>query len=145
MGRSLVASVAASDGTVWQSGAGLTITLLNPLYREGGALLPHSEPKGGMAMVTDPLLRGAIDERTIAVMRLMLVLLALLSTYIDPAETTHYEAATYTILVIYLAYSITLLTLAVRDRPPLPAMGTYWADVCWDILLIGSSKGTNSI
>ena len=39
-------------------------------------------------MLTDPLLRGAIDERTIAAMRLMLALLALLSTYIDPAETT---------------------------------------------------------
>jgi len=96
-------------------------------------------------MVTDPLLRGAIDERTIAVMRLMLVLLALLSTYIDPAETTHYEAATYTVLVVYLAYSITLLTLAVRGRAPLLATVAYWADVGWDILLIGSSKGTNSI
>src|SRR5215813_7587388 len=98
-----------------------------------------------MAMVTDPLLRGAIDERTIATMRLMLVLLALLSTYIDPAETTHFEAATYTVLVVYLAYSLTLVILAVRGRTPLPATVAYWADVGWDILLIGASKGTNSI
>src|SRR5215467_6413269 len=145
MGRALVASVAAPDGTVWQAGAGRTFTLLNPLYREGGALLPRSEPKGGMAMVTDPLLRGAIDERTIAVMRLMLVLLALLSTYIDPAETTHYEAATYTVLVVYLAYSLALVMRAARGRAPLHATLAYWADVGWDILLIGSSKGTNSI
>src|SRR5215467_13095675 len=145
MGRALVASVAAPDGTVWQPDASLTFALLNPLYRERGALLPRSEPKDGMAIVTDPLLRGAIDERTIAVMRLMLVLLALLSTYIDPAETTHYEAATYTVLVVYLAYSITLLTRAVRGRAPLLATVAYWADVGWDILLIGSSKGTNSI
>ncbi len=54
--------------------------------------------------MTDPLRRGAIDERMIAAMRLMLVLLALLSTYIDPAETTHYVAATYVVLVFYLAY-----------------------------------------
>ena len=40
-----------------------------------------------MSMLTDPLLRGAIDERMIAAMRLMLALLALLSTYIDPGET----------------------------------------------------------
>src|SRR5262245_9980140 len=96
-------------------------------------------------MLTDPLLRGAIDERTIAAMRLMLVLLALLSTYIDPAETTHYVAVTYAVLAFYLGYSITLLTLAVRGRSTIPATVAYWADVGWDILLIGSSKGTNSI
>src|SRR6266852_1511473 len=96
-------------------------------------------------MLTDPLLRGAIDERMIAAMRLMLALLALLSTYIDPAETTHYVAATYTVLAFYLAYSIMMLTLAVRRRPTIPATVAYWADVGWYILLIGSSKGTNSI
>jgi len=96
-------------------------------------------------MLTDPLLRGAIDERMIAAMRLMLVLLALLSTYIDPGETTYYVAATYTVLAFYLVYSITLLTLAVRRRLILPATVAYWADVGWDILLIGSSKGTNSV
>src|SRR5438132_14376117 len=98
-----------------------------------------------MSMLTDPLLRGAIDERMIAAMRLMLALLALLSTYIDPGETTHYVAATYTVLAFYLVYSITLLTLAVRRRSTIPATVAYWADVGWDILLIGSSKGTNSI
>src|SRR5262247_1321002 len=96
-------------------------------------------------MLTDPLRRGAIDERMIAAMRLMLALLALLSTYIDPGETTHYVAATYTVLAFYLTYSITLLTLAVRRRSIIPATVAYWADVGWDILLIGSSKGTNSI
>src|SRR2546427_4957296 len=96
-------------------------------------------------MLTDPLLRGAIDERMIAAMRLMLALLALLSTYIDPAETTHYVAATYTVLAFYLAYSITLLTLAVRRRSSISATVGFWAEVGWDILLIGSSKGTNSI
>jgi len=81
----------------------------------------------------------------IAAMRLMLALLALLSTHIDPGETTHYVAATYTVLAFYLAYSITLCTLAVRRRPTIPATVAYWADVGWYILLIGSSKGTNSI
>src|SRR5438105_6363416 len=81
----------------------------------------------------------------IAAMRLMLALLALLSTCIDPAETTHYVAATYTVLAFYLAYSITLLTLAVRRRSIISATVVFWAEVGWDILLIGSSKGTNSI
>src|SRR5438132_2819525 len=96
-------------------------------------------------MLTDPLLRGAIDERMIAAMRLMLALVALLSTYIDPAETTHYVAATYTVLAFYLAYSIVLCTLAVRRHATIPATVAYWADVGWYMLLIGSSKGTNSI
>jgi signal transduction histidine kinase len=86
-----------------------------------------------------------MDDRVIAVMRLMLALLALLSTYIDPAETTHYVVATYAVLALYLAYSITLCTLAVRRPGTIPATVAYWADVGWYILLIGSSKGTNSI
>ncbi len=62
-----------------------------------------------------------MDDRVIAAMRLMLALLALLSTYIDPAETTHYVVATYAVLAFYLAYSIVLCTLAVRRRPTIPA------------------------
>src|SRR5713101_8059286 len=83
----------------------------------------------------------------IAAMRLMLALLALLSTYINPdvGETTHYVAATYAVLVLYLVYSLTLCTLAVRRRLPISATAAYWADVGWDILLIGVSKGTNSV
>src|SRR5262249_39695229 len=54
-------------------------------------------------------------------------------------------AATYTVLAFYLAYSLTLCTLAVRRRSTISATVAYWADVGWDILLIGSSKGTNSI
>jgi signal transduction histidine kinase len=96
-------------------------------------------------MLTDLLIHGAIDKRMIAAMRLMLTLLALLSTYIDPGETTHYVAATYTVLTLYLAYSITLLTLAIRRRCTIPAAVVCWLDIGWDILLIGSSKGTNSI
>ena len=96
-------------------------------------------------MFANLFILGAIDERMIAAMRLMLALLALLSTYIDPAETTHYVAATYTVLAFYLVYSLTLLTLAVRRRSTIPATVAYWADVGWDILLISSSMGTNSI
>lgn len=96
-------------------------------------------------MLADPLLLGSIDDRMIAAMRLMLALLALLSTHIDPGETTYYVAATYAVLALYLAYSITLCTLAVRRRRTIPATVAYWADVGWYLLLIGSSKGTNSI
>ena len=92
-------------------------------------------------MLTDPLVLGSMDERVIAAMRLMLALLALLSTYIDPAETTHYVTATYAVLAFYLVYSIVLCTLAVRRRQPISATVAYWADVGWSIILIASSKG----
>jgi signal transduction histidine kinase len=108
-------------------------------------LRPGPEPKGCVSMLTDPLLLGAIDDRMIAVMRLMLALLALLSTYIDPAETTSYVLATYTVLAFYLAYSIVLLMLAGRRRSTISATVAYWAELGWDIVLIGCSKGSNSI
>ena len=58
-----------------------------------------------MPRLTDPLHFRSMDDRAIAAMRLMLALLALLSTYIDPGETTHYIAATYIVLAFYLLYS----------------------------------------
>ena len=88
-------------------------------------------------MLTDPLVLGSIDDRVIAAMRLMLALLALLSTYIDPAETTHYVTVTYAVLAFYLAYCIVLCIFAVRRRPTIPATVAYWADVGWYMILIG--------
>ncbi len=74
-----------------------------------------------MSTLTDAMVLGSMDDRVIAAMRLMLALLALLSTYIDPSETTHYVVATYAVLALYLVYSIVLCTLAVRRRPSIPA------------------------
>src|SRR5262245_5823 len=103
------------------------------------------QPRCEVSELTDPVIRGAIDERMVAAMRLMLALLALLSTYINPdvAETTHYVVATYTVLACYLAYSLILVTLTFRRRALTPSALAYWADVVWYICLIGSSKGTN--
>jgi hypothetical protein len=77
-------------------------------------------------MWTDPLLRSARDARMSAAMRLVLVLVAVLSTSIDPAETTHAEAATSTVLALSLASSLTLVTLAVRLCATIPATVAYW-------------------
>ena len=100
-----------------------------------------------MSTLTDPLVLGAMDVRVIAVMRLVLALLALLSAYINPdvAEVTHYVTATYAILACYLAYSLVLCILAVRRHLTISVTVAYWADLGWYILLIGSSNGTNSI
>src|SRR5206468_979870 len=134
-----------------QFGAGERIVFACVLVERTGYRLPpsctswHKTRRAAVSALTAPLLIGSMDERVIAAMRLMLALLALLSTYVDPAETTHYVAATYVVLALYLAYSITLCTLAVRRRSTIPATVAYWADVGWYLLLIGSSKGTNSI
>src|SRR5262249_6952561 len=48
---------------------------LTPSTGSGYELRLRPEHKGGRSILTDPLLRGAIDERMIAAMRLMLALL----------------------------------------------------------------------
>ncbi|MGE3536482.1 MAG: GAF domain-containing sensor histidine kinase [Candidatus Tectimicrobiota bacterium] len=98
-----------------------------------------------MTQSTNPLVFGAMDVRVIAVMRLMLALLALLSTYVDPVDTTHYVDATYTVLGLYLCYSLSLCCAPVRQHPLLARVPAYWLDIGWYIALIGVSKGTNSI
>lgn len=78
-------------------------------------------------------------------MRLVLAWVAILSTYIDPAETTAYVAATSIVLACHLVYSTLLCVLAIRHRPWRFAPVTYWIDMGWYIVLIGASKGTNSV
>lgn len=95
--------------------------------------------------LSDSLSLGAMDERVIAVMRLMLALLALLSTYSDPAGTTRYIYTIYTVLALYLAYSALLCILSLRRRTLVSMTVAYWADVGWYIALISLSEGTNSI
>jgi len=77
-------------------------------------------------MLTDPLLLGAIDDRMIAVMRLMLALLALLSTYIDPAETTSYVVTTYTVSSGWLGPGLEDL-----DHDGFPFSGQRGTDRVW--------------
>ena len=132
---------------------GIAEVLINLGYAVQGSDLKENPVTQHLARIGARISIGHVADNTTdvalagldAAMRLMLALLALLSTHIDPGETTHYVAATYTVLAFYLAYSITLCTLAVRRRPTIPATVAYWADVGWYILLIGSSKGTNSI
>lgn len=98
-----------------------------------------------MRRLTDAFVIGSLDERVIATMRVVLAVLAILSTYIDPVETTHYVVVTYTVLTLHLTYSSLLCVQTIQQRPWLSATLTYWVDMGWYILLIGVSKGTNSI
>src|SRR5205814_1721557 len=83
----------------------------------------------------------------IAAMRLVLASAGLLIIYIDPAEPDRYVAVTYTALVLYVIYSATLYTLALRRSLRLQSVRnlTHWIDVGWYTLLVALSNGTNSI
>jgi signal transduction histidine kinase len=80
-------------------------------------------------------------------MRLILALSALLIIYIDPAEPDRYVAITYTTLILYGVYSVTLYLLAWRRSRFLSAVRAlaHWLDVGWYTLLIALSSGTNSL
>ena len=88
---------------------------------------------------------GAMDNRMIAAMRLVLAALALLIHAIDPSEPAHYIVAIYVVLALYMVYSTTLLVLAMRHSPVIPAAIALWADVAWYVVLIGISDGANSV
>jgi signal transduction histidine kinase len=81
----------------------------------------------------------------IGAMRFALAASALLITYIDPSEPNRYVSITYTILALYTVYSLLLYVCAVHQRVLLPASIVGWVDICWYVVLIGLSSGTNSV
>jgi signal transduction histidine kinase len=97
-----------------------------------------------LAGIATPTIR-AMDNRMIAAMRLVLAALALLIHAIDPSEPAHYIVAISVVLALYMVYSTTLLVLAMRHSPVIPAAIALWADVAWYVVLIGISDGANSV
>ena len=86
-----------------------------------------------------------VDDRMIAVIRLVLAVVALLTTYIDPSSADRFIVITYVTLILYVAYSGLLYIWAWRQHPRFPLVVVYWVDVGWYVVLIGLSSGTNSI
>ena len=70
---------------------------------------------------------------------------ALLIHAIDPLSRAHYIVAIYVVLALYMVYSTTLLVLAMRHSPVIPAAIALWADVAWYVVLIGISDGADSV
>lgn len=87
------------------------------------------------------------DEPMIATMRLILASAGLLIIYIDPAQPDRYIALTYTVLILYIAYSLFLylLVLGHSSFMQLARSLAHWVDVGWYTLLIALSSGTSSI
>jgi len=86
-----------------------------------------------------------MDDRVVAVMRMILAASALLAFYIAPHPPDSYIVATYATLGLFFAYSVILYMLARRwrDSSPLLSMA-HWVDTGWYGVLIGLSSGTNS-
>jgi signal transduction histidine kinase len=87
----------------------------------------------------------SVDERMVGAMRLLLALSALLVIYIDPSEPDRVVTIIYTTLALYCVYSGVLYYGANTGRPLLPFGEAHWVDVCWYVLLIALSSGTNSV
>lgn len=90
---------------------------------------------------------GAINDRTMAALRLLLATLALLIIYLDPSEPDRYVAITYTAVITYMAYSglIYLVARLVEGFSPVLLHSVTWTDVAWYSFLIALSSGTNSL
>ncbi len=87
----------------------------------------------------------SVDERMIGAMRLLLALSALLIIYIDPSEPDRFVTVTYATLALYSLYSGLLYYGASTGRAVLPSGEAHWVDVCWYLVLIALSSGTNSV
>jgi signal transduction histidine kinase len=80
-------------------------------------------------------------------MRLILASSALLIIYVDPSEPDRLARLTYGALMLYVIYSsllyLSFFLSSSHLRPP--RSWTHWVDVCWYLLFIALSSGTNSI
>ena len=90
---------------------------------------------------------GAIDNRMIAIMRLVLASSALLIIYLDPTQPDRLVSLTYSALVLYTLYSLVLLIIIIHQRflAGFIKNWCHWADVAWYLVLISLSSGTGSI
>jgi hypothetical protein len=82
----------------------------------------------------------------IAAPGLVLALAALLIIYIDPAEPDRYVTITYTTFVLYVLYSATPYTLALRRSRLMQSTRSWahWVSAGWYTPLSALSSGTNS-
>jgi signal transduction histidine kinase len=93
----------------------------------------------------NPRVTESLDQRMIALMRLVLAAAALLVIYLDPAEPDRFVPATYGALILYVVYSLALFAVTSGRRIESLSRWAHWVDVVWFTVLIGLSSGTNSI
>jgi signal transduction histidine kinase len=100
------------------------------------------------AQAKDPVfLLGAVTDRRLAALRLVLALAATLIIYLIPPEPDRYLATTYYALAAYAVYSF-LVYVASGHRMNFPLNALYaltFVDLAWYTLLTSLSNGTNSL
>lgn len=90
---------------------------------------------------------GAVTDKTLALLRLILAVSALFIVHFDPSEPNHLRALTHYVLVTYILYSATLY-LCVRKRTNFSwrvMQGVIWLDVVWYSALITLGTSTNAV
>ncbi len=87
------------------------------------------------------------ESRMISGLRLVLTVAALVITHIDPTEPSRFATATYSVLILYVLYSLALHVVALKgvEFSLLLQYSLHWIDAGFYVALIGLSNGTNSI
>ena len=81
---------------------------------------------------------GGMTDRSLAALRSVLAVGALLIIYVDPTEPNRYVTLTYNALIAYSVYSLAIWRLA-RPRinfSPATLKAIVWTDVAWYSALI---------
>jgi signal transduction histidine kinase len=90
---------------------------------------------------------GAISDRTLAGLRLLLAISALLIILVDPNEPNRLKNVTYWALASYILYSLAIYIFA-RERTNFSRRLMHcviWTDVLWYSALITLGTGTNAV
>jgi signal transduction histidine kinase len=90
---------------------------------------------------------GAITDRTLAGLRLLLSISAFLIILIDPTEPSRFQSLTHGALVGYILYSLAIYLLARHHTNFRWTTMQYviWADVLWYSALMTLGTGTNAV
>ena len=86
-----------------------------------------------------------VDNRTIALIRVLLAFLALIVTAIAPASPDRLIEITYLTLIAYCLYSVLLYIFSFKNVTIIPFHLRHWIDTGWYLVLVSLSGGTNSI
>src|SRR4029453_12208814 len=121
---------------------------VNPLARDGVSAI-----QGGSTLVMNKMetkepiiLLGAVTDRRLAALRVILAAAGLLIIYLIPAEPDPYTATVYYTLGAYIAYSLFVYN-ASRSRINFPShlvLRLVWADLAWYTILVALTDGVNS-
>jgi signal transduction histidine kinase len=103
-----------------------------------------AEVKSGAVAILRSLLPSGQDQ-VVAYARLLLSSVALVAIYIDPTQPTRFTQATYTILSLYVVWSIVLVLRAWRGRADvLPYLFVHVLDIAVFTALVYLTEGPTS-